>query len=225
MNSTKSVIEKLAIQKYTTKLILHKPEDIHDFDNLSYDKTLKTSKYSFALIFTFTMDDFEKELNNIIDNNVIEDNGYLYFAYPKKNNPTYKEYIERDQLFIDISPDEDGYVPNSQLKFSRMVSLNETFTIVGFKSLPKKMKKTVCSKASQCVDDYIEHVEHIKQYLTRTEELLNIYTQLTFGYQKDWARYVYSAKRSETQEKRLLEMETILREGYKSIDLYRRKKK
>ncbi|MGG3640071.1 YdeI/OmpD-associated family protein [Bacillus gobiensis] len=48
------------------------------------------------------------------------------------------------------------------------------------------------------------------------------YNELTFGYQKDWARYVYSTKRKEAQEKRLLEMETIVGEGYKSIDLYRR---
>lgn len=77
----------------------------------------------------------------------------------------------------------------------------------------------------QCVDDYIEYVEHIKEYLSRNEDSLEAYNKLTFGYQKDWARYVYSAKKIETQEKRLLEMETILGEGYKSMDLYRRKKK
>jgi hypothetical protein len=44
---------------------------------------------------------------------------------------------------------------------------------------------------------------------------LGAYSQLTFGYQKDWARYVYSAKRKETQDKRLLEMETVLGAGYK----------
>ncbi|MEH7355043.1 YdeI/OmpD-associated family protein, partial [Neobacillus drentensis] len=64
-----------------------------------------------------------------------------------------------------------------------------------------------------------------KNYLNKNEELLKTYNELTFGYQKDWARYVYSAKRKETQEKRLLEMETILGEGYKSMDLYRRKNK
>lgn len=51
------------------------------------------------------------------------------------------------------------------------------------------------------------------------------YNELTLGYQKDWARYVYSAKKKETQEKRLSEMETILSEGFKTIDVYRRQKK
>jgi len=42
-------------------------------------------------------------------------------------------------------------------------------------------------------------------------------------YQKDWARYVYSAKKIETQENRLLQMAEALADGYKSIDLFRRK--
>lgn len=42
------------------------------------------------------------------------------------------------------------------------------------------------------MDDYIHYIDHIKQYLSRNEELLATYNQLTFGYQKDWARYVVS---------------------------------
>lgn len=43
---------------------------------------------------------------------------------------------------------------------------------------------------------------------------------LTSPYQKDCARYIFSVKRKETQEK-WIEMETIIAEGYKSIDSYR----
>ena len=86
-----------------------------------------------------------------------------------------------------------------------------------------KKKKTSNSASSQCVDDYIDNVKDIIKYLERNEKLLSFYNQLTPGYQKDWARYVYSAKRAETQQKRLLVMEIILREGYKSKDLYRRR--
>lgn len=54
-------------------------------------------------------------------------------------------------------------------------------------------------KNSPCVDDYIQNIDDIKEYLSRNEELLVTDNQLTFGYQKDWARYVNSAKRQETQ--------------------------
>jgi uncharacterized protein YdeI (YjbR/CyaY-like superfamily) len=59
--------------------------------------------------------------------------------------------------------------------------------------------------------------------LRHSPDVLAFYQSLTPGYRKDWARYVYSAVQEETREKRREEMKVILGEGYKSIDLYRRK--
>ncbi|WP_019243354.1 MULTISPECIES: YdeI/OmpD-associated family protein [Bacillus] len=223
MNSKKSVIEKLNLTKYPTKAILNVPDDIGDFAELSYDSQLKKNQYDLIFIFIFSLEEFLNYLQEIIEKQLVSDKGYLFFAYPKKNNKKYDQYIDRDVFFEEIPVDDEGYVKDSQIKFARMVSLNNVFTIVGLKSEPKKVKKKTSEKKSQCVDDYIIHVDDIKAYLCKKEDLLKIYNELTFGYQKDWARYVYSAKRKETQTKRLLEMETILAEGYKSIALYRRK--
>jgi hypothetical protein len=226
VNSTKSVVEKLNFKKYPAKLIVNKPEDIRDFEDVEFDSSIEKTRYDLIFAFVFSMDEFANQLKSVVEKQLLNDNGYIFFAYPKKNNPQYKEYIERDAIFTTLHVNEEGYVPGSSIKFSRMISLNEVFTVVGMKSEPpKKSKNTTTAKASQCVDDYIEHVEEIKQYLTKNEELAKVYNDLTPGYQKDWARYVFSAKQKETQEKRLLEMETVLGEGYKSMDLYRRKKK
>jgi Bacteriocin-protection, YdeI or OmpD-Associated len=225
VNSTKSIVEKLNITKYPTKLILHTPEDIADFDDFEYDSSVKKDKYDLIFIFIFSLEAYSNYLQLVIEKQLIEDNGYLFFAYPKKNNPKYKEYIDRDSFFKEVPLDEEGYVLGSSIKFSRMVSLNDVFTVVGLKSAQKKAKKMTSTKNSQCVDDYIDQVEDIKHYLNKNEDLQRTYNQLTPGYQKDWARYVFSAKRKETQEKRLLEMEAILGEGYKSIELFRGKKK
>ncbi|WP_160722906.1 YdeI/OmpD-associated family protein [Bacillus sp. USDA818B3_A] len=225
MAAPKSVIEKLNLQKYTNKIILHKPEEIIEFQELEYDSSIKKEKYDLIFSFIFSLEEFSNELQTVIDKQLLADNGYLYFAYPKKNNKVYKEYIDRDSFISALPSDEEGYVLNSNIKFARMVSLNDVFTVVGLKSTPKKTGKAASSKSSQCVDDYINNVVDIKQYLQKNEELLNKYNGLTPGYQKDWARYVYSAKRKETQEKRLLEMETVLGEGYKTIELYRQAKR
>ncbi|MEH7084399.1 YdeI/OmpD-associated family protein [Neobacillus drentensis] len=225
MNSPKTIVEKLNLNKYDRKLVLNKPEDLDELNGLDYDSSPNKEKYDLIFLFVFSLEEFSQQLQSVIDNQLLEKNGYIFFAYPKKNNPKYQEYIERDSLFEAVAMDEEGYTLGSDIKFSRMVSLNDVFTVVGLKSTPKKAKKAASSKSSQCVDDYIIHVEDIKQYLNRNEELLASFNQLTFGYQKDWARYVYSAKRKETQAKRLLEMETVLREGYKTMDLYRRKQK
>ncbi|BCG58581.1 YdeI/OmpD-associated family protein [Paenibacillus sp. URB8-2] len=223
MNSKNSVITKLNLNKYPSKLILNKPEDIDDFNELDFDSAFIREQYDLIFIFVLNLEQLGRHLQNVIENQALYDNGYLYFAYPKKNNPKYKEFIERDSIMAHLPVDEDGYVQNSRLKFSRMVSLDEVFTVVGLKSQAPKTKKAASAKSSQCVDDYIDNISDIKQYLESDEEVLAVFNQLTFGYQKDWARYVYSAKRSETQEKRLGEMKDILAQGYKSIDLYRRR--
>jgi len=225
MNSPKSIVDKLNLNKYTNKLILQVPDNMDEFNELEYDSSSKQAKYDLIFIFIFSLKEFTHQLQSVIENQLLEENGYLYCAYPKKNNKVYKEYIDRDRFMEALPVDEEGFVLESSLKFARMVSLNYVFTVVGLKSAPKKTKKAPSQKASQCVDDYIVHLDDIKQYLSKNEELLNIYNELTFGYQKDWARYVYSAKKPETQEKRLFEMESILGEGYKSMELYRKKKK
>jgi len=78
---------------------------------------------------------------------------------------------------------------------------------------------------SQCVDDYIEMIPQLKEYLSTIPKLLSFYETLTPGYQKDWARYVYSAKRKNTQQKRLDEMKDILSQGFKTKELFRQAQK
>ncbi len=75
--------------------------------------------------------------------------------------------------------DKEWYIQGSNLKFSKMVSLNDVFTVVGLKSDLKKTKKVSTAEKSQCVDDYIEHVEDIKQFLKNNEEILHKYNDLT----------------------------------------------
>ncbi|MFS0690690.1 YdeI/OmpD-associated family protein [Sporosarcina sp. 179-K 8C2 HS] len=225
MNSEKTIVEKLGLQKYERIAILNKPEDVDEFDTLTYDADLQKESYQCVFSFIFTLDEFVERANVLIEKQMIENNGYAFLAYPKKGNKKYEQYIERDVFFEKLAIDEDGYLSGSDLKFSRMVSLNEVFTVVGLKAVKKKAEKKGTTPASQFVDDYIVHLEDIKSHLSSNEAILDIYNSLTYGYQKDWARYVYSAKRKETQEKRLVEMEMILAEGYKSKDLYRQKKK
>ncbi|MGD6834405.1 YdeI/OmpD-associated family protein [Sutcliffiella halmapala] len=225
MNSTKTIIEKLNLNKYSSRLILEAPKDLEDFKEYEHDASIQKDKYDLIFLFIYSMEEFAGYIKLLAERELVMDNGYVFFAYPKKNNPKYEDYIERDRFIEGANMDEEGYVTWSILKFSRMVSLNEVFTVVGLKAAPKKTKKAESTKKSQCVDDYIVHIDDIRAHLKNNEDILKAYNELTYGYQKDWARYVYSAKRKETQEKRLLEMETIIGEGYKSMDLYRRQSK
>ncbi|MBM7095215.1 YdeI/OmpD-associated family protein [Bacillus sp. H-16] len=217
----KSIVEKLNLKKYKSPAIIHLPDGEAYFDGLETYETELTPGSSYDLIFAFTLDmpSLQKMVRDVIEHQYLKKGGYLFIAYPKKGNKRYPAYIHRDDLFEGVGADEKGRIGTSTITFSRMVSLDETFTVVGFKDdSPKKS----ANRASQCVDDYIEQIPDIEKDLEQVPDVLQFYQSLTPGYRKDWARFVYSAKQEKTREKRREEMKAILSDGHKSRDLYMR---
>jgi len=215
-------IKKLSIEKFDKKLILNKPVDINEFDGIVFDMAIKKEKYDLIFAFIFSLDEFINLVKTVIEKDLLNSDGILYFAYPKKGNKQYKEYIGRDDFFGVADMDSDGYVFNSPVKFNKMVAFNEVFTVIGLKHEAKRKKST---QPSQCVSDYVERIPDLRKHFSNNTNLLTFFDQLAPGYQRDWSRYVFGVKNAATTEKRLVEMENILKQGYKSIDLYRRGKK
>jgi len=222
VNMEKTIVEKLNLQKYKTAAVLNMPDGLDYFAELSnYDTELNPGHtYDLIFAFVFNMDSLRALVNNIIAQNILNKSGYLYIAYPKKGNKLYPTYIHRDDLFSGLGADENGYIGTSAIKFARMVGLDDVFTVIGLKE-ESKINNSASAKASQRVDDYIALIPEIEKDLQDTPDLLTFYQALTPGYQKDWARYVYSAKQEATRVKRREEMKMILGAGYKTRDLYR----
>ena len=147
---------------------------------------------------------------------------FLYFAYPKKGNKQYQTFIGRDDFFQAVTLDNDGFIMGSPIKFNIKAAFDNVFTVIDLKHETKRKKST---RPSQCVGDYIEHIPVLRENLAKNKDLLTFYDRLTPGYQSGWSRYVFGVKNPATVQKRLAEMEQILSQGYKSIDLYRRDKK
>ena len=165
----------------------------------------------------------EKILKDLWDNEKISESGIIYFAYPKLKNKLGHNPIHRDGIFLYLQVDEeDGYMKNTEYKFNKMISLDENYTLIGLKYLPRKKNKKSTQK-SQRVDDYVDNIKDIEDYLADYPGELDFYKKLSPGYKKGWARYVYSAKTQKTIDKRLAEMVEILGQGYKSKELYRKK--
>ncbi|HEY4552543.1 MAG TPA: YdeI/OmpD-associated family protein [Bacillaceae bacterium] len=220
---SKTIVEKLNLKKYKKAAILNVPEEAGYFSELSdYETDLTNGPYDLVFAFVMDMDSMKQLVDKVIKDQHLSKRGYLFMAYPKKGNKVYPTFIHRDDLFEGLGADEDGYVGTSNIKFARMVGLDEVFTVVGLK---EEAKGKPSSKTSQCVDDYIEMIPAVEKDLEDTPDLLAFYQGLTPGYRKDWARYVYSAKQDATKEKRREEMKMILGAGYKSRDLYRRDKR
>jgi len=215
-----TIINKLNLTKYKNMAVLNQPSDYEVFADC---QTALTGEHDALFIFVENIDDIVQYTQRIINEKYLLDKGYLFFAYPKKGNKRYSTFVHRDEIFPALKVGDDGYVQDSDLKFSRMVSMDDIFTVVGLKREQKKLKKS--SAASQCVADYEDNVGDIEKLLTDYPNELAFYQALTPGYQRDWARYIFSAKQQKTREKRQEQMVDILSQGYKTVDLYRLKKK
>ncbi|SMF63929.1 Uncharacterized conserved protein YdeI, YjbR/CyaY-like superfamily, DUF1801 family [Paenibacillus uliginis N3/975] len=219
---SKSIVEKLSLQKYEQVAILNQPEGTNYFAELTgYDTMLKEHAYDLIFAFVLDIESLKELVDLVIERQHLNTNGYLFAAYPKKGNKVYPTFIHRDDLLEGLGSDEKGYVGTSNIKFARMVGLDDVFTVVGLKE-DAKGKAQTSSKPSQCVDDYISLIPSVEKDLEDTPELLALYQSLTPGYRKDWARYVYSAIQEATKAKRREEMKMILQAGYKSRELYRK---
>ena len=115
------IISKLKILGFNDKLILNKPQNIDVFDGIVFDTSVGKPKYDIVFAFIFSLDEFSEIVKMAIEKDLINANGYLYFAYPKKGNKQYKEYIGRDDFFNTVNMDKDGFVNGSKLKFNKMV--------------------------------------------------------------------------------------------------------
>lgn len=220
---SKTIVEKLNLHKYKKTAVLNQPSGEQLLKGLDqYDTELKDTGYDLIFAFAFDMESMQQLVKKVIDDNQINEDGYLFVAYPKKGNKVYPTYIHRDELMDGLGADEDGYIGSSSLKFARMVGMNEVFTVVGLKE-EARSKRQRSPKPSQSVDDYIAMIPAVEKDLHDDQAALAFYRSLTQGYRKGWARYVYSAVQEETREKRREEMKAVLGAGFKSMDLYRRR--
>ncbi|MBP3911359.1 MAG: YdeI/OmpD-associated family protein [Niameybacter sp.] len=221
MTQVKTVLDKLKIENYKNRLFLNVPDTVMELQGVSADYKVQQTQYDCIFFFVFSLEEFEKAIDAIVEQKLLVEGGYLYLVYPKKGNKDYDTFIHRDSIMT-LPMDENGYFKESLLKFSRMVAFNNTFTVCGLRHLKKVSKKS--TKPSQCVDDYKDKVTDLKVYFQNQPEILERYVALTPGYQRDWARYIYSARTQNTIDKRLIEMAEILKQGFKTKQLYTKSK-
>ncbi|MCL2112476.1 MAG: YdeI/OmpD-associated family protein [Streptococcaceae bacterium] len=233
----KTLVEKLNLNKFNNKLVLNLPDSsyLSDLTNCQY----ADEKNSYDLIITFVTNPKEFTKSFAKYRNKISPDGLYVVAYPKVGNKKFSTSIHRDELFdlLKINPDSK-IVADSTLKFNRMVALDEIYTVIAIKNIAsQKTGKT--SAASQRVTDYTSKLPELRQLLTvpistdstaqanhlELTELaaaLDYFDSLTPGYQRDWARYIYSAKQSATQEKRKDEFLSAMTAKIKTSDLYKK---
>ncbi|MCV2231329.1 YdeI/OmpD-associated family protein [Acholeplasma manati] len=204
------MLDKLFAQK---EVLVRNVPDSHEslFKPFEYKDT---PPYDAILSFVYTLEAMKDEID--FAKTRLQPEGMLYLCYPKMKNNIGMAGIHRDHIFPFLKVDMDtGYIEGTQMRFNRMNAFDENYTLLGIKN-DTKMKAR--SSTSMRVDDYAKYIPDIKTLLTN-EQCLSFYVSLTPGYQKDWARYVFSAKTEATKQKRISEMIALLNAGIKSKNL------
>lgn len=215
----KALFQKLKLDKFEKIAWLQKAKEVSIFDDLEIPLAKDGETYDLLLAYVYSLEDMKTTLLKVIQALWLRDKGFIYLMYPKMKNPLGYPPIGRDDIFPYLEVDDAGFALKSNLKFQKMNKIDDTYTLVGLKLSPLTQKKT--QRPSQRVDDYLDKVADIKSYLKAYPKAESFYETLAQGYQKDWARYIYTASKEETILKRQGEMVSLLEAGFKTKELYR----
>lgn len=158
------------------------------------------SAYDALFAHVFSLEEMKEVLEQVFAQNLIVDEGILYWVYPKLKNQLGLPGIHRDRIFPYLSVNEEtGQVADTPFYFNRMVALNADFTLVGAKRLDKgNLRKAVAPSGS--VKDYEGFLTDLLKELSQEQQ--EKFLSLTPGRQRDWLRQIFSAKTQATKDKR-----------------------
>lgn len=192
-----SLVKKLKMDKYNQISLLQDAKEDSPFSAFSREADLP----DLCVAYVYSLEEMQEMIQSLFHSNMLKVGGQLFLLYPKMTNKLGHSPIGRDDIFPFLKVAENGYVPGTKMKFNRMLALDQNYTLLGLK-LTDKIEVPSANKPSQKVADYVSHIPDIKAYLQAHPDQLTFFEELTPGYQRGWARYIYSAKTSTTQEKR-----------------------
>lgn len=158
--------------------------------------------------FINTTNDLAKIVNSYNKSNPLAKT-ILNVIYFKKANNLGHAGINRDEMM--------GLGKGFGLEACRLINVNENYSCMGFRPT-EEFKQINQNKPSQCVDDYLDKIPALINMLN--DEAKIKFAQLTIGYQKGWARYVFGVVQEKTRQKRLETANIAISQGFKAIDMY-----
>ena len=212
-----AIIDKFKLKSYSALPILNLPDYLKE-DLAEIPTSPLLAKQKAVLVFTSSNQEFFDTLKDLVNKDILQDQGVILICYPKKGNPKYPSYVHRDEIFVKVGMDNDGFIYGSPYMFNRMLGFDDNFTLLEVKKL---LNFKPGSRPSQSGADFVKYIPDIERFLKEEPQALVFYQSLAPGYRKDWAVYVFSTENPETRNKRILEMIRLLKEGHKNMTLYR----
>lgn len=215
-----ALYKKLRLHKFQHILYCQPAKEAGAFDTLALPGMPNGQKPDLILAYVYTMEEMKRCVADLYSRSALAEEGCLYLAYPKRKNRLSHPPIDRDDIFPCLNVDEEGYALNTDYQFNLMVALDENYTLIGLKRLPRAKQKNRTA-ASQCAADYADRVPDIAQWLETHAQAHAFFQSLPGSYQRDWACWLYSAKTEATLARRQAEMLESLNAGCKSKQHWR----
>lgn len=132
------IFRKLQFKGQEKIFVLNSPKEfgshLEEMQDLTTIKTSPNCKqtYDFALFFVKNCEDIDKYAEKAV--NKMDDDGLLWFAYPKRSSKKYKSDITRDK----------GWGPLGNLGFEpvRQISIDDDWSALRFRHVEKIKKMT-----------------------------------------------------------------------------------
>lgn len=189
-------LEKLGFTKYQHISLDHVPAPLSVLvDDLTVEPISMAT--DLRVVFALSLPEMKARINQVAADKQLAADGVVYLLYPKLASKQYQG-IHRDALFSFLAINHTtGEIGSTGLKFSRMRSFNADFTMIDLRWLSAAPRRQT---TSQRVSDYADRVQDLAQRLSGEPAAASYFSELTPGYQRGWARYVYSPKQAATQQ-------------------------
>lgn len=74
--------------------------------------------------------------------------------------------------------------------------------------------------AQKSLADYEKDIPAVAELLAAEPKMQQFFNDLTPGYQREWARFIFGAKADATKARHIAVMKTVFKAGYKSKRAY-----
>jgi hypothetical protein len=203
MSSSQSLLEKLQLSDEKNLLLQGLPLAIEkQFMKLSFSKNvtplLKSKKIDFVLIFAFSQKQLKEIVREVIP--ALHTNSKFWIAYPKASSKIASD-LSRDASWDCITT--HGY------ETVRLIAVDNLWSAVRFKKPDEMEKKTpVFSTVNPApgvnyVNRTIEVPAALQKLLDKNKTAAAFFQSLAFSHQREYVEWIISAKKEETQAKRL----------------------
>lgn len=215
--SSQSLLEKLQLKDEKNLLIQGLPSSVEkQFVKLSFAKNvtplLKSRKVDFALVFAVSQKQLQSILNDVIP--VLQEDAKFWIAYPKLTS----------KIASDLSREASwDCVTCHGFETVRSVALDSVWSAIRLKKdVPEKKSTGFSSERPAPGIDYVKRTVKVpgplQVLLDKNKAAAAFFDSLAFTNKREYVEWIVSAKREDTQNRRLATAMEQLKAGKKTYN-------